>query len=279
MSILISHAKGISKVKYFANNRSYLLPYPCSTPSTCSQYTITFNPGIYLLEVWGSQRSDVSGYSGKGGSGGYSAGIFRTFNKTNLYLHVGAFSPDSDGYNGGPNSKNSCDGRGGGATDFRSISGAWNEHFDSRIIVAGSGGGAFENNHGGRGSGLTGESISADGKKACYGTQKGCEGTTTGYDKGSKGKGGGSGAGTGGSGYWGGGNTFNGGGGGGGSGYIGGVISLPYFEKVTSFSDHKGYGEARITIIGSIEKHTTKIVCNNFLFSLLILLIPANCRN
>ena len=86
-------------------------------PAQCSVYSITFNPGTYLLEVWGSQGGDSIGYIGKGESGGYSIGVFKTNVIKTLYLHIGAFSTNNMSYNGGSNSKNPCDGRGGGATD------------------------------------------------------------------------------------------------------------------------------------------------------------------
>ena len=272
MSIRIFHANGISKVNYSSLNNSYFLQYPCDSPSECSEYTIIFNPGIYLLEVWGSQGSDSYGYTGKGGNGGYSIGVFKTNKRKNLYLHIGAYSFSSEGYNGGPNSINPADGRGGGATDFRTISGKWNEHFESRIIVAGGGGGGYVKQNGGRGGGTNGESFQVGSNRPCYGSQDGClEGINV-RNNGTLGKGGGPGAGSGGGGYWGGGNA-NGCGGGGGSGYVGGVSSLPSFKKLTSFSNHTGFGEARITILMNFKGCTIKKSHKNFSFCFIVCLV------
>ena len=68
MGIRIKHSLGNSKVSRFQENGTYLLEYPCQSPSECSQYTIYFSPGAYLLEVYGSQGSspNVSTCTGKG---------------------------------------------------------------------------------------------------------------------------------------------------------------------------------------------------------------------
>lgn len=271
MTIRIYHSKGTSNVLYSSENKSYLLKYPCDDPSNCSPYTISFNPGTYLLEVWGSQGSDSTGYSGKGGYGGYSIGVFRTNKEANLYLHIGAYSPSSSGYNGGANSYNTHDGRGGGATDFRTKFGNWNEHFESRIIVAGGGGGAYLSNNGGRGGGTDGESFKVGSNRPCYGSQNGCNDAINPAHLGTLGTGGGSGtgAGAGGGGYWGGGDA-GGCGGGGGSGYVGGVISLPYIAKQTLMSNRTGYGQARITLIMKRIACTNKIVYRQISFNFLI---------
>ena len=279
MSVHISHANGISKVNYSSSNNSYFLQYPCESTSECSEYTVSFNPGIYLLEVWGSQGGDSIGYTGKGGEGGYSIGVFKTNRRKNLYLHIGAYSSNNKGYNGGANSYNTHDGRGGGATDFRLVSGKWDENFDSRIIVAGGGGGGYMGQNGGRGGGTDGESFQVGENRPCYGSQNGClEGINVGHN-GEFGNGGGSARGLGGGGYWGGGGGYWGGGdandcgGGGGSGYVGGVSSLTNFKKLTSFSNHRGFGEARITILMNFDKCTIKKNCRRFSFSLIVCLV------
>ena len=87
MSVRINHSNASLNVKHTETNRSYLIKYPCGDPSQCSEYSITFNPGTYLLEVWGSQGGDSIGYTGKGGSGGYSIGVFKT-NAIKLYIFI-----------------------------------------------------------------------------------------------------------------------------------------------------------------------------------------------
>ena len=244
MSIIYKHNENNLNVEYFSENHSYLFKYPCSSYSTCSPYIITLKSGLYLLETWGSQGSKPTNpsCSGKGGFGGYSAGLYHPKKTTKLYLHIGATNSSGYGYNGGGNSNNENDGRGGGATDFRTKPGEWNQNFDSRIIVAGGGGGGFLNIAGGNGGGNEGSSSKiSNGNRACYGTQNGCIGAVNGYRNGEIGIGATEGAGAGG--------CANSCSGGGGSGYIGGVISNPFFKKVTSFSSHTGFGEARITII------------------------------
>ena len=272
MSVRIFHAKGTSNVTYSSINKSYSLKYPCENPSECSQYTISFSPGIYVLEAWGSQGGDSIGYTGKGGKGGYSIGVFKTNKRKNLYLHIGAYSTNSYGYNGGADSYNTHDGRGGGATDFRTVSGNWDQNFESRIIVAGGGGGAYTSKNGGRGGGLEGESLTTGSYRACYGSQDGCIGGN-GDKPGTFGKGGGPGAGTGGGGYWGGGGSASGSSGGGGSGYIGGVESLPYILKQTSMSDHSGYGEAKITILMNYNRCTYKRNNSHFILSFIMCMV------
>ena len=238
-------------------NQSYYFSYPCATTDECSPYKIVLPSGIYFLEVWGAQGGNSAGYTGIGGYGGYSAGIYIARRTTTLYLHIGGSSPGSlpskPGYNGGSISIYACDGPGGGATDFRTSSKNWNEDFDSRIIIAGGGGGAFREINGGNGGGLEGSSNTGTEIRACYGTQTGCEGLIFKINEkeGTLGTGACCGGGAGGGGYYGGGNSNNGGGGG--SGYIGGVISYSIFKKVTEQSDHQGNGSARISIIGIVD--------------------------
>ena len=217
------------------------------------------------MEVWGAQGGNAEGYSGVGGYGGYSRGVYIAKRRTTLYLHIGGSTngqePSKPGYNGGQKSINVYDGPGGGATDFRTSPKNWDQDFESRIIAGG--GGAHLNNNGGNGGGLEGSSKEIDGR-ACYGTQNGCEGmvmSSRGNEKlGSLGIGGGPGGGAGGGGYYGGGNSNCGGGGG--SGYIGGVISYSIFKKATEQSYHQGNGSARISVIGITDFLCSKYIKN-----------------
>lgn len=55
---------------------------------------------------------------------------------------------------------NNGDGCGGGASDFRTSNGSWDQNFDSRILITGGGGGSYGNSAvyiGGRGGGINGE--------------------------------------------------------------------------------------------------------------------------
>lgn len=105
----------------------------------------TLNPGVYRLEVYGSQggvedrykthqyyNSLMSYYSGKGG---YAKGDITISQPTDIYVYVGG----RNGYNGGGKgcSAHVFCGCGGGATDIR-IGGV---DLENRIIVAGGGGG------------------------------------------------------------------------------------------------------------------------------------------
>ena len=163
--------------------------------------------GKYKVELWGaSGRND--GNQGTPGLGGYTSGEIDLTENTTLYLYVGevgnctSSNYGSQTFNGGGYTHR-CDagdvGRGGGATDVRLVSGAWND-FDSlksRIMVAGGGGSANVANHGGDAGGLT--SYISAGSGAAQATQ------TSGYGFGSGGPGLGSQAYSGsGGGYWGG---------------------------------------------------------------------------
>ena len=131
--------------------------------------------GQYELEVWGAGGGGQhqAGAAGVGGLGGYSKGTINLKKGDILYIYVGgegktcvtAGCTAPSGWNGGGTGyKKKGDaadpvGSGGGATDIRFVSGAWNDNASllSRIIVAGGGGGGGmeTNEHGGDGGGLT----------------------------------------------------------------------------------------------------------------------------
>ena len=261
-SLLIEHEENGTKTISLKPFKVISLEYPCSSQTTCSAYTITFPRGLYYLEVWGAQ-----GYSfsiAKGGYGGYSAGVFSVPDyDMKLYLHIGGLSKDTleDSYNGGTKGyTDKKDGPGGGATDFRLNPGNWDENFDSRIIVAGGGGGAYQDGvslyfDGGRGGGITGETGTNEGTSISpVGTQE--DGKTGGkgdFKEGHFGYSAGQQYGSGGSGYYGGG-TADRSGGGGGSGYAGGVLSYHNFLNHTEFSANEGPGKAKITVIQIFRK-------------------------
>ena len=139
--------------------------------------------GKYKIELWGAQGGN------EGGKGAYTSGIITLPSQTNMYVYVGgtgSVSPagiaqnTSGGYNGGGSTQGQdcCDrsfGSGGGATDIRLTSGAWNNQksLASRIMVAAGGGGRFSDgtavSNGGAGGALTGLNASGDYTDWCIG--------------------------------------------------------------------------------------------------------------
>ena len=118
---------------------------------TGSEQYIDLLPGKYKLEAWGASGGIGNGNINPIGLGGYTSGELVVINTTRLYLHVGqdgvSNAYTSVRYNGGGAAVGTSGhngGAGGGATDFRIKSGAWNdsESLKSRILVAGGGGGA-----------------------------------------------------------------------------------------------------------------------------------------
>lgn len=109
-------------------------------------YTIPVT-GTYRIELWGASGGDAGPY--KGGLGGYTSGYIHLQEGQVLYFYVGGEGSQSSigGWNGGgdlTSGQEAFGASGGGATDVRLVSGAWN-NFDSlksRIMVAGGGGGA-----------------------------------------------------------------------------------------------------------------------------------------
>lgn len=126
--------------------------------------------GYWQLEAWGSSGGYGNTTDTAIGYGGYTKGVIWLEQGTTLYVYVGQKGQNSAqreiSYNGGAASPIGIDethrgGGGGGATDFRLISGAWNDPdgLKSRILVAGGGGGAnsycSRQNTPGHGGGLT----------------------------------------------------------------------------------------------------------------------------
>lgn len=228
-------------------------------------------PGLYFLEVWGAQGCNVTSTSilSFGGKGGYSSGTYVVNHSKKLYLHLGGTTNSTisiaASYNGGGAGANEHDGCGGGASDFRTSPGLWNRNFESRIIVAGGGGGAYalkmKSETGGRGGGLQGETDSTN--CSPVGTQNGCSNKSS-TDCGKLGIGATEFYGAGGGGKYGGGHCY-GAGGGGGSGSIDGVTSHGKYEAYTGFSDHSGPGFASITAIVNFPVFTCR--ANGFTFA------------
>ena len=261
-------------------NIVYFLKYPCDDYSSCHPIEITFEPGFYFLECWGGSGTFIlrNSYVGKGGTGGYSSGVFVNKKRTRLFLYIGASKNLTFGaeklnstFNGSPGGNNREDGVGGGATDFRRRNGEWNENPSSRIIVAAGGGSGrtsstygFYEIKGGDGGGLEGEPGQGVTCTSPYGGQnksivQECE--KTGFIHGTFGSGAGNFWSGGGRGWWGGG-CVGYGAGGGGSGYIGGVVSFGKYKAITKKTDDAfGFGKAKITIISDFPRY---LLCKTY---------------
>ena len=250
----------------------YTFDYPCEYYYDCHPYEISFSPGFYFLECWGASGSfnQYGNFLAKGGTGGYSSGVLVVPKRKMLYLYLGGSANTSTEYklNGTYNgctskSFNEIDGVGGGASDFRTKKGDWKDNLHSRLIVAGGGGsgrspikqddiGDYE---GGRGGGINGTSGEYTVCPASYGTQETsflplCENDPDiKYKKGDFGQGGNGGWAGGGGGYYGGG-YIQYGAGGGGSGYVDpSLLTIGNYTAETKFSDHYGFGYAKISIL------------------------------
>lgn len=135
--------------------------------------------GTYCFECWGASGSDCTWKSyessttatlQKAGRGGYTKGIISFTSTATFYIYVGSAPATSSllgGWNGGGDgvSTGSQTGyAGGGSTDIRTTSGAWNNatSLNSRIMVAAGGGGSghYDDSpgcgYGGDGGGING---------------------------------------------------------------------------------------------------------------------------
>jgi len=198
--------------------------------------------GVYKIELWGAQGG------GSGGAGGYTSGYLNLISEDEFYVYVGSTTSNgTGGYNGGGSVTGNVYG-GGGSTDFRTISGVWNntESLKSRIMVAAGGGGKGNGYAGGIAGGLTGGNGTGD--DPGYGatqTSAGTGNSSTGGGNGGFGFGGtggwgSEGLGGGGSGYYGGSSgagTNNNGSGGGGSSFISGYKGC---NAINNDGSHKG---------------------------------------
>ena len=243
---------------------SYVVGDVVNLSYTGSQQTIPkFNATSMKLICRGAAGG---GYDGSintaGGNGGYAEGNYAI--SANIFCHVGggggsstANNDATGGYNGGglgPGSDSNSanrNGSGGGATDFRTASGVATDNLNTRIIVAGGGGGTNAWNQGGsnQGAGTGGSGGGTNGGNGSSSGQNSNVGGGGGQSGGGSAASGGTGTGqSGGFGFGGAGNRIStsdpsgpGGGGGwygggagaaqnessagGGSGYIGGVTS------------------------------------------------------
>lgn len=265
--------------------------YPCVKTYECTYYHSVLPPGYYKLEVWGARGGNgkfVYGPCDPIGMGGYSVGVLHLTESSDVYVNVGGMGedvknpstlPSYGGYNGGGTAlgdhqedEDDCEGSGGGggASDIR----IGNNNPENRVIVAGGGGG---------GSWMTCDKWDKLNGKAGFGggLEAGAHAylhiireeratQNSGYNQKGIGqdglKGGNSYGGGAGGGYWGG-YSESDGQAGGGSGYIGKVISYAGITAQTipgneSFmlvngqtnKGNNGNGAARITMIKSVYK-------------------------
>lgn len=262
------------------------------------EFNYTGNPRIYYVLVSGQYKLEAYGASGgigyqnanPVGNGGYTSATTYLQKGQILYIYVGEQGQGQSGaisYNGGGASAGTTvhrGGQGGGATDFRLISGEWYniEGLKSRILVAGGGGGAQSscggvNTTAGHGGGLIGgqstnlaghwnSHIAYGGTQTSGGTYQ--YGANTSYIASMGTFGMGASAGTcsagGGSGYYGGGSVYTAGGGGGSSfatGYEGCDTTYINYHKAIDGTQIEfknvvleqgvniGYGKAKISLI------------------------------
>ena len=136
---------------------------------------IAYCPGTYKIELWGAQGGSYE-YNGTGDKGAYTSGIIDLAKDEKLYIYVGQGegSRNASSFNGTTSSSGSGT-PGGGATDVRLVSGAWNNtsSLRSRIMVAAGGGSEESGNWGGAAGGLVGYSSSRNGYTNTGGSQTG----------------------------------------------------------------------------------------------------------
>ena len=263
--------------------RSIILQYPCDEGTDCTPYEVELPKGKYKFQVIGAAGGITSGEPAEiRGRGGYSEGIYhvtKTIEKLYVYIGgAGGGSTSMKGYNGGGTSYGSAS-PGGGATDIRTVGGAWDDidSLESRLIVAGGGGGTryqYKAGSGGGENGSQGQHLSED-NIPCYGGQEKCEGKKgSKSNEGKLGKGAdanqwgeNNGAGGGGGGYFGGGSAAKSAGSGG-SGYIGKMLS----PKSTSVSSNLGNGFAIISLYSTIIYPTCVITKSHIIIPYILIL-------
>ena len=144
--------------------------YPCGDSNECYPYEVDLIAGHYFIEVWGSQGGDARKANSKedpvpntGGRGAFVSGIIELRTPQKFYFYVGSKGEDQwstsylvtskGGFNGGAdggrdlndNDPPESSAGGGGSSDIRLIKDKGEntiESLQSRIIVAGAGGGA-----------------------------------------------------------------------------------------------------------------------------------------
>ena len=160
--------------KIVNNLDSIIFNYTCTNTTECKPIQIFLQKGVYHFHLFGaSGGGDDSTSSVRGGYGGEVEGLYRVNHRTKFYLYIGGMGETGKevargGFNGGGDGAYGYNagnigyvfGGGGGSTDIRTKA-----NIESRIAVAGGGGGAgydtlgaSKDVHGGDGGGLTGKS-------------------------------------------------------------------------------------------------------------------------
>ena len=154
-------------------------PYNCESNTYCEPYNKNLRPGLYFLEVWGASGGLYQPGIGVRGKGGYSSGILKLVETTQIYVFIGGCgdnstsrNPSYGGNNGGGNATYTEKGSttslagGGGGTDIRINS----DDLHARVIVAGGGGGCEQIDEGNYGNGGDGGGFEGGfGVDSCYG--------------------------------------------------------------------------------------------------------------
>lgn len=223
-----------------------------------------------VIDVALTGGSSGAGDGGRGGAGGYVKGRL-TCSQSEYYLHIGGYgaigpagSVQAGGYNGGALNQDTGNpswtiAGGSGASDLRTVSGAWNANLNSRILVAGGGGSGNRNGGGGAGggggypNGNGGQGSSGGGgSNATGGTQSsgGDQGGQFGYAQDNYTIVSNSLVGVGGGGWYGGGRGYSHmGNGGGGSSYFNSSVISNFTHSTGGSTSNQVVGNGQITII------------------------------
>ncbi|EAY14577.1 hypothetical protein TVAG_393040 [Trichomonas vaginalis G3] len=115
---LVNASKVGARINVIEHNHQYIFNYPCTSSTDCTDYEITFPPGVYKFELYGSSGGTTSDhvssyrfpngscisneivnlYRGNtqcltkpniGGAGGYISGIIRLRQSTKSYATIG----------------------------------------------------------------------------------------------------------------------------------------------------------------------------------------------
>ena len=134
------------------NNKVYEYDYD-NYPSDYTEFEVPEN-GYYTIELWGASSYPTSG------KGAYTKGDIFLEKGTKLYIYLGG----NYGYNGGGSARNGTV-FGGGATDVRTVGGAWDNEagLRSRIMVAAGGGSYGRTNYAGTNGGALTSANSSNG--------------------------------------------------------------------------------------------------------------------
>lgn len=174
--------------RYNENATNFAFKDGASGEAVPQTYTVpSGQSGWYKIELWGasggSTKSETTGEVRAGGKGAYTSGLIYLAENQKLYFYIGGSTKNSSGgANGGGKGAGKGMG-GGGSTDVRIKSGAWDndDSLKTRLMVAAGGGGAEGFKEGATGGdagaiiGRPGQSNIVSGiyTNAGYGSQKG----------------------------------------------------------------------------------------------------------